>query len=129
MPSSPFGSIGNIQAGIAWLLKVLCVFLGEENKAAAKHSHEKERKSNLRKAISKRIKGLFKKQGNQIEDKEESDESKCTSKLATGQKEDPHSTILINTQMMEKQYETVTYVALYNYDARTSEDLSFKKGT
>lgn len=111
--------------------------LGGKNKAATiKHSHEEaERKSNLRKAITssvKRIKGLFnKKQGNQIEDKV--DEAQATSELATGQEKDLHNinplAAQIDDSALKQQDETLPcYIALYDYDARTSEDLSFQKG-
>ena len=111
--------------------------LGGENKAATKHYHEEERKSNLRRAITssvKRIKGLFKRQGNQTEDKE--DEAKSASELAVGQKQDSQSTNSFVAQLdhdnysaMKEQHETAPYyVAIYDYDARTSEELAFQKG-
>lgn len=107
-------------------------FSDEKNKAATlKYSHEEtEKKSNLRRAITssvKRIKGLFKKQG---------DKAQVTSELATEQEEDLPSMETIAASLdhnddsaLKQQDETLPiYIALHDYDARTSEDLSFQKG-
>ena len=118
-------------------------FSGEKNKAATlAHSHkEAKTKSNLRRAITssaKKIKGLFRRHG---------DKAQVTSELATVQEEDLCSTIGGNTKTLTVQFdhhnnrpqtselkqqledETLPiYIALYNYDARTTEDLSFQKG-
>jgi hypothetical protein len=118
---------------ILLFVTVLHTFSGEKNRAATlKHSYEEaEGKSNLRRAITssvKRIKGLFKKQG---------DKAQVTSELATGQEEDLHSTETLAAQLddhdddsaLKQQDEALpVYRALYDYDARTSEDLSFQKG-